>query len=46
MGLYLFEFNGCTVLMETPIIAYGAGISEIFGGDKIVKIERKVQAPR
>jgi hypothetical protein len=32
--------------MELPLIANGAEISRIGGGDKIVKIERKVLAPR
>jgi hypothetical protein len=36
----------CSVLMESPLIANGAEISSIHGFVKIIKIERKVQAPR
>jgi hypothetical protein len=35
--------NGCTVLMENPLIANGAEISRVDGLVKIAKIERKVQ---
>ena len=34
--------NGCTVIMESPLIANGAEISRIGGFVKIAKIERKV----
>jgi hypothetical protein len=40
------RLNVCLVLMEEPPIANGAEISRIDGAVKIVKIERKVQAPR
>jgi hypothetical protein len=44
-GLFMVS-SGCTVLMESPLIAKGAEISRIEGFVKIAKIERKVQAPR
>jgi hypothetical protein len=37
--------NGCTFIIEIPLIANGADISRIAGGVTIAKIERKVQAP-